>query len=151
MRSMTDPVFVDTNVLVYARDASEPVKQPAASLRLERLWRNRSGRVSTQVLSEYYVTVTQELDPGMPTEAARRDVRNFIAWDPLPVGPALIQPAWSLQDRFSLSYWEALIVGAAQITDCGLLLSEDLQDGQRFDGITVVNPFQHAPDAVLGI
>jgi predicted nucleic acid-binding protein len=117
---------------------------------LERLWRNQSGRVSVQVLSEYYVTVTHKLDPGMPTEAARRDVRNLMAWDPLPVGARLIERAWGLQDRFSLSYWDALIVGAAQITDCGLLLSEDLQDGHRIDGVTVVNPFQHAPDAVLG-
>jgi predicted nucleic acid-binding protein len=147
---MTDPVFVDTNVLVYARDASEPEKQPAASLWLERLWRNRSGRVSAQVLSEYYVTVTHKLDPGMPTEAARRDVRNFMAWDPLPIGPTLIEHAWSLQDRFSLPYWDALIVAAAQIVDCDLLLSEDLQDGQRLDGVTIVCPFRHAPDAVLG-
>ncbi len=143
------PIFVDTNVLVYARDVSEPDKQPQAARWLEHLWASQSGRISTQVLSEYYVTVTRKLDPGLPIENARRDLRNLMVWDPLPVDSKLIERALSLQDRFSLSYWDALIVGAAQIADCRHLLTEDLQAGQRFDAVRVVDPFEHDPSDTL--
>jgi predicted nucleic acid-binding protein len=138
-------IFVDTNVLVYARDAGEPDKQPQAARWLEYIWRSQRGRLSTQVLGEYYVTVTRKLRPGLSVEEARRELRSLMAWDPLPVSAAVIELAWSLQDRFSLSYWDAQILGAAQIAGCSLLLTEDLQDGQVFDGLTVVNPFRHEP------
>ena len=72
---MTGEVFVDTNVLVYARDASEPIKQRRAALWVEHLWATRSGRTGVQVLNEYYVTVTRKLQPGMPRLQARADVR----------------------------------------------------------------------------
>jgi predicted nucleic acid-binding protein len=146
---MTDLVFVDTNILVYARDASEPIKQPIAKRWLDRLWQSQAGRLSTQVLSEFYVTVTQKLKPGMPIELARSDMRNLMTWDPLAVGPKLVERALDLQDRFSVSYWDALIIGAAQICDCRILLSEDMQDGQRFDSLRVVNPFLNELDEVL--
>ncbi|MFN2251993.1 MAG: PIN domain-containing protein [Anaerolineae bacterium] len=144
---MTVLVFVDTNVLVYARDASEPDKQPQAAGWLEQLWRQQSGRLSTQVLNEYYITVTSKLRPGMTDAAARRDVRNLMRWRPLPLTGTIVERAWSLQDRHSLSYWDALIVGAAQVAGCEILLSECLQHGQQLDGVTVVNPFVQAPKA----
>ncbi|MBI4539827.1 MAG: hypothetical protein HY704_10010 [Gemmatimonadetes bacterium] len=81
---MTGLVFVDTNILVYSRDASEPEKQPRAMEWLELLWRSRRGRISVQVLEEYYVTVTGKLKPGMDRAVARSDVRAFEAWKPNP-------------------------------------------------------------------
>jgi len=147
---MTAPVFADTNVFVYARDASEAEKRPMAVRWLTALWKRRLGRLSYQVLSEYYVTVTRKLSPGMPTEAARADVRDLMAWSPLVVDRSIIEGAFSLMDRFSLSWWDSLIVSAAQTAGCGYILTEDLQEGQIFDRVEVVNPFSRTPREILG-
>jgi predicted nucleic acid-binding protein len=141
--------FVDTNVLVYARDASEPEKQQAAELWLRALWARRMGRVSAQVLNEYYVVVTEKLKPGLPRDAARADVRSLTAWAPVPMDGMVIERAWSIQDRFGLAWWDALVVSAAQMAGCAWLLSEDLNDGQVLDGVRVVNPFRSEPGAIL--
>jgi predicted nucleic acid-binding protein len=143
------PVFVDTNVLVYARDAGETVKQPKARAWLEHLWRTRSGRLSQQVLSEFYVTVTRKLDPGLPPADARAEVRDLSAWRPIAIDTDVIEAAWALEDADSLSFWDALIVAAAAATRCDVLLSEDLSDGQTYDGVTVFSPFTHQPGAVV--
>lgn len=82
---MTDMVFVDTNVLVYSRDASEPQKQEQAMAWMAHLWGTRQGRLSFQVLQEFYVTVTHKLKPGLDPESARNDVRSLLAWHPLSV------------------------------------------------------------------
>jgi predicted nucleic acid-binding protein len=139
------PVFVDTNVLVYARDAGETVKQPKANRWLGHLWQTRSGRLSYQVLSEYYVTVTQKLDPGLSPEEARADVRNLLAWRPVVIDEAVLEDAWDLGDRYSLSHWDALILAAAGAARCDRVLSEDLSDGQTYGTVTVVNPFRQDP------
>lgn len=137
--------FVDTNVLVYARDDSEGAKRDAAALWVEHLWRTRSGRLSWQVLQEYYVTVTQKLDPGLEAAVARADVRDLTAWRPAAVTPRVVETAWSHQDRHSISFWDALIVAAAEATGCDSLLTEDLTDGAVFGSVKVVNPFVHPP------
>ncbi len=138
---MSDKVFVDTNVLLYARDAGQPVKQPIAQSWLAALWDQRSGRLSFQVLQEYYVNVTQKLKPGLPVEQARQDVRNLMLWNPIATDAALLESAWKLADRFKFSWWDALIVAAARRADCALLLSEDMQHGLNIDGMIIVNPF----------
>ena len=138
-------VFVDTNVLVYSRDASEPDKQARAMAWLEELWRSRRGRVSWQVLHEFYVTVTGKLDPGMDPGRARAEVRELATWGPVETTQPLVEGAWALQDRFALSFWDALIVSAARASGCRILLTEDLQVGQRFDGLEVVDPFERPP------
>ena len=92
--------LIDTNVLVYCRDASEPEKQVRAAAWMAALWEKRAGRLSYQVLQEFYVTVTAKLDPGMDKELARRDVRALLAWQPLRVDARLLEGAWLLQDRF---------------------------------------------------
>ena len=143
-------VFVDTNVLVYSRDASEPDKQPAAKNWLEFLWEARAGRVSVQVLQEYYVTVTAKLDPGLEPREARADVRRFGVWDPLPIDLSLQEEAWDVQDRYGFSFWDATIVAAARRLGCRTLVSEDLQAGQELDGLVVVDPFASRPEDVLG-
>ncbi|HVW32843.1 MAG TPA: PIN domain-containing protein [Acidimicrobiia bacterium] len=137
------PVFVDTNVLVYARDLGEPVKGPKAQAWLEHLWRSRQGRLSYQVLSEYYVTVTQKLDPGFDRTAARADIRNLLAWHPVLIDEGVVEAAWQLQDHHSLSLWDALILAAAGAANCDRVLSEDLTDGETYGAVTVVNPFLH--------
>jgi predicted nucleic acid-binding protein len=138
---MTAPVFVDTNVLLYARDASAPAKQRLAASWLEHLWLSRLGRISTQVLSEYYVNLTRKLDPGLPAEDAWDDVTALMAWNPRAVDRALLQRGRAIESRYRLSWWDSLVVAAAQLEECAVLLTEDLQDGAVFDGVTVRSPF----------
>ncbi|MFO8174802.1 MAG: PIN domain-containing protein [Longimicrobiales bacterium] len=146
---MADPaadlVFVDTNVLVYLRDSTEPDKQAAAAEWMAWLWETGRGRLSVQVLQEYYVTVTAKLDPGLPAADAREDVVALRSWRPLEAGLDLLEDAGSVQDRYGFSLWDALIVAAARRLGCGVLLTEDLQNGQELDGLVIRSPFIHAP------
>ena len=140
---MTVPIFVDTNVLVYARDAAAGVKQQMAEGWMKHLWQARTGRTSYQVLQEFYVTVTRKLTPGLEPKAARDEARTLLAWDPLPVDAAMMDVAWRLEDRYAVSWWDALILAAAHQAGCGYLLTEDLQPGQVFDTVTIVDPFRN--------
>ena len=141
---MTALVFVDTNVLVYARDAGETRKQRLATSWLALLWRERSGRTSVQVLSEYYVTVTRKLTPGLPHAVAWDDVQNLLSWQPAAVDANILRRARDVEERHHLSWWDSLIVGAAQLQNCAVLLSEDLQDGGVYGSVTVRSPFTFA-------
>ena len=143
------PVFVDTNVLVYARDVADPDKHAVASDWIQQLWRAGEGRVSFQVLHEYYVTTTRKLTPGLRREDARADVEDLLAWQPVPVDGAALRLAWSIEDRFGLSFWDALVAAAAHIAGCGVLLTEDLQHDADLDGLRVVDPFRVDPAALL--
>lgn len=141
---MTATVFVDTNVFVYARDGSEPVKRPRAVAWLEHLWRGRAGRTGMQVITEYYVNVTRKLKPALSPDNAWDDVRSLLLWRPQAVNEAVVTRAHEIERRFRLNWWNALIVAAAQLQGCVLLLTEDLQDGATLDGVTVRNPFKLA-------
>lgn len=145
---MTPLYFVDTNVLVYARDASEPDKQRAAERWLRFLWETRAGRVSTQVLNEYHVVVTEKLRPGLDRERTRADVRNLMAWAPIPSDRPVIDGAWTVQERHGLSWWDSLVVSAAQVAGCTFLVTEDLAAGRVFDGVRVISPFETHPPEV---
>ena len=109
------------------------------------LWKSRRGRISAQVLNEYYVTVTAKLNPGLTTEEAREDLLAFSTWSPLPLTFELSQRAWDNRDRWGFSYWDSLIVAAAQTQGYEVLLTEDLQHGQELGGLRVVSPFEKAP------
>lgn len=140
---MNDRVFVDTNILVYSRDASEPEKQQQAMAWMAHLWSSQSGRLSFQVLNEYYVTVTQKLKPGLDRQKTRDDIRAFLTWKPQVMDENVLQSAWLIQDRFHFSWWDALIVSAAQMSGCRYLLTEDLQEDQILGDVQVINPFSH--------
>jgi predicted nucleic acid-binding protein len=145
---MSVNIFVDTNILVYSRDASEPEKQQQAMVWMKHLWESRTGRISFQVLQEFYSTVTTKLKPGMETQSAREDVRFLFAWRPIPVGEDVIRGAWVIQDRFKISWWDALIVSAAQFGECGYLLTEDLHEKQMLGNVRVINPFLNSPGSL---
>jgi len=147
---MTDTVFVDTHVLVYARDLTEAGKQARAASWVAALWETARGRLSWQVLQEYYVTMTARLDHPRDPEMVREDILSLRAWKPLGVDFESMETAWTIQDRFGLSWWDALIVAAAQRSGSRWLLTEDLQAGQDILGVTVLDPFRHLPEDVLG-
>jgi len=149
MISMKDNCFVDTNILVYFRDASEPEKQKISGNWLKTLWENQTGRISIQVLNEYYVTVTRKLKPGMTESHARMDIKNLMAWHPVTVDLAIIENSWTIQDMYQFSWWDSLIVAAAIKANCSILLSEDLQHGQQIQDLTIINPFQRDAGQML--
>ena len=145
---MTGPVFVDTNVLIYALDQADPKKHRAAREWRAELWSRREGRISFQVLEEFYAQVRHKWPNAR--QPARSEVRDLLAWRPVVIDGTLLEQAWKIQDRFPMSFWDALIVAAAKAASCRCLLSEDFQDGQDLDGLRVVSPFRHQPRSFFG-
>ena len=143
---MTAPVLVDTNVLIYALDEADPKKQAAARAWRAELWKSRRGRISFQVLHEFYVKVIQNRPRAR--QEARSEVRDLLAWRPVTVDEAVLERAWKIQDRYHLSFWDGLIVAAAKATSCRYLLTEGLQADQDLDGLLVVNPFLSSPGSL---
>ena len=146
---MAGETFVDADVLVYSRDASELDKQQKARAWMAYLWTTRQGRLSYQVLKEFYVTVTEKLDPGLDRESARREVRSLLSWRPVPIDTRILEGAWHIQDRPRLSWWDSLIAAAAQVAGCTYLLTEDLQDDLVLGTVRVVNPFRVSPETLM--
>ena len=140
-RSVASPVFIDTNVLVYWHDASHVGKQACARDWIEHLVRRRLARTSFQVLFELYSVLSRKLTDFTATEC-RDIVRVLSAWQPVAPNRRTLERSWLLQERYSLSWWDALIVAAANASDCRVLLTEDLQHDQVLDDIRVINPFR---------
>lgn len=138
---MTDRVFVDTNILVYARDSAFPLKQKICHELLAGLWKNRTGCLSIEVCNEYFVTVTRKLKPGLDERTAWDEIERYSAWNPEPLDYKTLQKAREAQVCYQISWWDALIVAAAFFSECGTIVSEDLKSGQRYFGILAVNPF----------
>ena len=140
---MTVPVFVDANVFLYALDRAEPRKQQAAKAWREALWKSRLGRTSSQVLQEFYANVAQKWPNNR--DDARAEIRDLLSWRPAVTNAAILEQGWKLQDRYQLSFWDALVVAAAKSLACRYLLTEDLQTHQNLDGLIVISPFVTDP------
>lgn len=136
---MTDPCFVDTNVLIYADDKAAGQKRETARALLHRVLAQPGTCVSIQVLQEYFAAATRRL--GLPPDVARRRVTVLGRLDVVTPELRDLLAAIDLHRLHSLSFWDALIVRAAQVASCRTLYTEDLQHGQEFDGLRVVNPF----------
>ena len=142
---MSVTCFVDTNLLVYYRDSSEPEKQRKSADWMRAFWKSRSGRISYQVLNEYYITVTQKLVPGLDLNDARSDIRDLLSWKPLQMDLGILEGAWIIQDRQGYSWWDALIISSAQRAGCRYLITEDMQHGQKVNTVTIIDPFRESP------
>jgi predicted nucleic acid-binding protein len=143
-----DSCFVDTNVLLYSLDARDQLKRSRANSWLDHLWRTGTGRLSWQVLHEFYANAVRKI--GVPSPEAREAVTLFASWQPAGMNVALVEQAWFWMDRAQLSYWDSLILASARRLGCRYLLSEDFQAAREFDGVTVVNPFQQPPAVLRG-
>jgi predicted nucleic acid-binding protein len=143
---MTAPVFVDTNVLIYAVDEANLRKQEAAKLWRAELWKSHRGRISFQVLQEFYANVSRRWPAAREQTVA--EIRNLLAWRPVSIDAAVLENAWKIEERYLLSFWDSLIVAAAKAASCRYLLTEDLQADQDFDGMVVVNPFRCDPSEI---
>ena len=139
-------VFVDTNVLLYAFDDGDVAKRQRARQWLGECWQRRCGRISNQVLNEFYSNARKRFATAISAGDARAEVRRYQAWNPWLVDQPTIEGAWAAESRYQLNYWDALMVAAAQHQGCTLLLTEDLQHGQRIDKLQVLNPFLVGPE-----
>jgi predicted nucleic acid-binding protein len=133
--------FIDTNVLAYAHDRSESYRQPLAQALLEDLWANGTGRLSTQVLQEFYVVATRKFDPPMSRREAREIVGLYAVWPLIEIDLPLILTASQLEEEHTLAFWDALIVEAARRAGATRLVTEDLQSGREIGGVRIENPF----------
>jgi len=138
---MTDKVCVDSNVLIYAHDEDAGRKQVRACECLAKLWDSHSGRLSTQVLQEFYVNVTRKITRPLRRELAREVVRDYGLWVESPITPGTVVRASEISEIWRLSFWDSMILAAAEQDGAAELLSEDLHSGQKIAGIRVVNPF----------
>jgi predicted nucleic acid-binding protein len=138
---MTGKVFVDSNVLIYAHDGDAGDKQQRAAERLGKLWESGLGRLSTQVLQEFYVNVTQKIKRPLARGTAREVIRNYALWVESPITPSTVVRASEISEGWKLAFWDGMIFAAAEQDSADQLLSEDLSHGQVIAGIRIVNPF----------
>ena len=139
------PVFVDTNILLYAHDAGAGEKRRCAADLLRQLLKSGDGVVSSQVLMEFFVNAMRKTSPTLESTDAARIVEIYAPWVVAPTSATTVLSALRLRQSHQLSPWDALIVAAALEANCDRLLTEDLQHGQVIEGIEIVNPFVAMP------
>ena len=140
---MSARYFLDTNILMYAHDASTGAKHELAKALVEELWRDRAGVVSTQVLQELAVNLRRKASRPLDGKAVREIVADYLTWQVVVNSGDSILEALDLEARHHISFWDALVVHAAQVSGAEVLYSEDLSDGQIYGSLRVVNPLRH--------
>jgi len=133
--------FVDTNVLVYAHDAEAGQKLERARELVRSLWGGRTGCLSIQVLQEFFVTVTRKLPTALDSPTAAAVVEDYARWIVHEPGATDVLAAIELHEQEQISFWDAMVVRSAAALGCDFLYTEDLNAGQRYDGVLIVDPF----------
>jgi predicted nucleic acid-binding protein len=137
---MAEKYFVDTNILIYAHDRSSGIKHERARQLIERLWTNGQGVLSTQVLQELCVNLRRKGAKPVPVEDLRGLVRDYLSWEIVVNTPDAVLQALEIEVRYKTSFWDALILQAAEQSGAAVLYSEDLAGKQRYGTVQVVNP-----------
>ena len=138
---MKDRVFFDTNILVYSFDATDHGKYEVASDLIVQACQKGDVVISTQVLKEFYVTVTQKVPQKMNMDVAEQAIRDFSLWAVVETSVSLILKAIKFQKQHKFSFWDAMIVAAAKVSDCTILFTEDLSHDTVIGNLHVLNPF----------
>jgi predicted nucleic acid-binding protein len=133
--------FVDTNILIYAHDRSAEAKHTRARDLIHDLWQSGEGCLSVQVLQEFYVNVTQKVARPLAHDVAARIIADLSVWHVHRPGVEDVLDAIRLQERYQISFWDAMIVVSAIQLGCQRIWSEDLNPGQVYDTVTVMSPF----------
>ena len=141
---MSDVVFVDTNILIYAHDMDAGLKRTRSIETLTHLWDSGCGALSVQVLQEFYVNVTQKLKTPIARSIAREVVGTYRVWVREVTTPDTMTRATHLSEMAQISFWDAMIVASAEQTGARQLYTEDLNAGQTIAGILIVDPFARA-------
>jgi predicted nucleic acid-binding protein len=134
--------FCDSNILVYAYDRTAGAKRDLARELVERLWREDSGAVSVQVLQEVFVTLTRKIGAPVDARVARGIVADLATWRVVEPRAADVLSAIDAAERWQVSFWDAMIITSAERAGARVVWSEDLADGQAYDGVTVRNPLR---------
>ena len=138
---MSDRVFVDTNVLVYAHDLDAGEKYEKANELILKLWESRTAVISIQVIQEFYVTLTRKIPGPLTCSNAIDIISSYLSWEVIINKPHNILQASEIESRHKISFWDALIVSAAYEGNVKAILTEDLNHGQYIEGIKIQNPF----------
>jgi predicted nucleic acid-binding protein len=138
---MSDKFFVDTNVLVYAHDRGAGRKHDIARHLVERLWHDRAGVVSTQVLQELYINLRRKASKPLDRTQARQLVEDYLSWEVVVNDGRSILEAIEIEDRYGISFWDALVIQAARNSGAPTIYTEDLNHGQDYGGVEAYNPF----------
>jgi len=141
--SAASSFFVDSNLLLYSVDPQDSAKRNRATEWLDMLWLEGAGRLSWQVLHEFYWNAIRKM--GLDAANARGMVDDLSQWRPVDTSLGLVQQAWGWMDSAQLAYWDALILAAAERCGARYLLSEDFHAGRRYGGVEVLNPFERRP------
>ena len=141
---MTEKYFVDTNILIYRYDPRYPAHQSIAKEWLGRIWEENSGVISTQVIKEFYGTLTRKIAPREDRNLSRDIVRHLLFWEVVETDSAVFEAAWRIEKNGHCSWWDALIIAAAQHAGCTAILSEDMGPHLMPAGLTLINPFESA-------
>jgi predicted nucleic acid-binding protein len=139
---MSAVAFVDSNILIYAHDSDAGVKRERAVAKLRELWDSGTGRLSVQVLQEFYVNATQRLATPIARSTAREVIQTYGVWVQHATTVETVTRATEISDLARISFWDALIVASAEEAEADELLTEDLNDGQMIAGIKVLNPLK---------
>jgi predicted nucleic acid-binding protein len=141
MNFMSDKYFVDTNILVYAHDRSAGAKHDRARTLIEQLWQSGNGVLSTLVLQELCLNLRRKSNPPLQIEETRRLLQDYLSWEIVVNSPESVLQALEIEDRYKTSFWDALILHAAEISGAAVLYSEDFSANQKYGSVRVVNPF----------
>ena len=134
--------FVDTNILVYAYDVTAGDKHAVARALVEELWDTRQGCLSVQVLQEFFVTTTRKIPKPIDVSEAARIIDDFAHWHVHAPVAGDVLAAIDIHQRTGTSFWDAMILHSAKELECQILHSEDLNPGQKYDGVVLLrNPF----------
>jgi predicted nucleic acid-binding protein len=139
---MSDRYFVDTNILMYAHDKAAGEKHQRAKTLVAQLWRDRTGVVSTQVLQELTVNLRRKALRPLDIKATREIVADYLTWYVVVNDGESILEALDLEERFQISFWDALVLQAAHASGAEVLYSEDLSDEQTYGSVRVINPLR---------
>jgi len=148
MSSTTSLVFVDTNILIYARDRKDQERRAQARTWLSLLGDHRCGRLNLQVLNEFSRWVLKN-ESRRPLAEVRAEVDMLRAWGDTVVGDDEVELAWAVRRKFGFQWFDCLLVGAARLLGCTHFLSEDLTEGATFDTVRIVHPFRTSASAFL--
>ena len=137
---MNDKVFVDTNILVHAHDLVSGIKNERARALVERLWSTGGGVLSTQVLQELCVNLRRKAVKPLTIDQTRSMIQDYSNWEIVVNDHNSVIEALAIEAHYQISFWDALIVHAAERAGAAILYSEDLSDGQTYGSVRVVNP-----------
>lgn len=141
---MSDKVFLDTNVLVYAHEPAQGIKHDRARALVDKLWNSGGAVLSTQVLQELCVSLRRKMTKPWTAEETRNLILDYMEWQIVFNTADSVIEALANENRYQISFWDALIIHAAESAGAAILYSENFSDGQVYGSVRIVNPLSES-------